>query len=139
MSKEVKRRLNDDRIERIVGVLDGWSGKLTWALFIEEITPIVGKYSRQALEKHVRIKQAFQHRKDELRCKDPDSPARTVAEQKSLDRIARLEGEVSRLKMENEQLLEQFLRWAYNAHKKGIGKEVLDQPLPAVDREQTKL
>ena len=139
MTKPAKQRLNAHKINKIVGVLDGWSGKLTWDLFIEEISPVVGRFTRQALQNHTRILDAFQHRKDELRCKSPDSKARTVAEQKSLERIARLEAEVSRLNMENSHLLEQFARWAYNASKKGLSKDVLNRPLPRVDREKTEL
>lgn len=47
--------------------------------------------------------------------------------------IARLEAENSRLKMENDRLLEQFARWAYNAYSKGVPEEVLNRPLPPTE------
>lgn len=40
--------------------------------------------------------------------------------QAALERIARLEGENARLEAENQQLLGQFVRWAYYAHTRGL-------------------
>lgn len=57
--------------------------------------------------------------------------------QVSLERIARLESENRRLESENERLLEQFVRWAYNAHTRGLDQYLLDRPLPHVDRGQS--
>jgi hypothetical protein len=54
------------------------------------------------------------------------------------ERIARLEAENQRLAAENNALLEQFARWAYNAHTRNLAKEFLNNPLPAVDRERSK-
>ena len=48
---------------------------------------------------------------------------------------ARREAEIERLKAENARLLEQFVRWSYNANNRGIGEEVLNRPLPAVNRD----
>ena len=56
----------------------------------------------------------------------------------ALDRIAKLEVENRRLVSENNRLLEQFTRWAYNAHVRSLDKDYLSQPLPAVNRGQTK-
>jgi integrase len=50
---------------------------------------------------------------------------------------ARLEAETARLKTENTRLLEQFVRWSYNANNRGVGEEVLNRPLPAVNRDSS--
>lgn len=143
MAKSRAKNLNDETIETIVGVLDGWSNKLTWELLIDAIEKRMHvRYTRQALDKHARIKIAYQLTKERI------SGAPTIERRKKLsdaeataltERLARLEAENDRLKVENERLLEQFITWAYNAHLKGLTKEYLNSPLPRVDREITKL
>jgi hypothetical protein len=52
-------------------------------------------------------------------------------------RNARLEAQNERLRRENSSLLEQFVRWAYNASTRGLDKDFLNQPLPSVHRDAT--
>ena len=67
MTKNRAKNLDDKTIELIVGILDGWSGKLTWNLLAEAIAKRTGaRYTRQALDKHARIKMVFQLRKERL-------------------------------------------------------------------------
>lgn len=133
------KNLGGSDVEAIVGILDGWSGKLTWDLLIEAVAKrLAFTYTRQALHGHERIRSAFSARKRSpcnLRS-DPvfgASPELQIA----VDRIARLEAETIRLKSENNQLLEQFVRWAYNAYARGIDCEYLNRALPQVKRGQT--
>jgi hypothetical protein len=91
------------------------------------------------LYKHERIRHAFELKKRELTAgisgpKRGTSPQLQIA----LDRIGRLEAENRRLESENNMLLEQFARWAYNAHTRGLDQEFLNRPLPSVNRGQTK-
>lgn len=143
MAKRRARNLDDQAIERIVGVLDGWSGKLYWDLLIEAIEKRLGvRYTRQALDKHARIKSAYQATKTRLSKVPGSEPLQklsTVEVGALTERLERLEAENARLKVENESLLEQFVTWAYNAYLKGMTKEYLSTPLPRVDRELTKL
>jgi hypothetical protein len=139
MSASRERNLDSEAISRIVSILDGWSEKLTWELLIGAIRRhLRADYTRQALHKHERIKQAFAQRKKIL------SSGSTVEEMKgppelraALERVARLEGENARLTAENQCLLEQFACWAYNAHTRGLDNAFLSRPLPAVNRDQT--
>ncbi len=140
MNSSRERNLDSDAISRIVAILDGWSGKLTWELLIDAIRRhLRADYTRQALHKHERIKQAFSLRKKALSdgraggVPDVDSPELQAA----LERIARLEGENARLGAENERFLEQFACWAYNAHTRGLDNTFLSRPLPSVNRDQT--
>ncbi|MDR0191357.1 hypothetical protein RCO22_20625 [Pseudomonas yamanorum] len=142
MTKVRGKNLDDDAIGLIVGVLDGWSGKLTWDLLIEAIQKRLRvRYTRQALDKRARVKLAYQVTKARLseittsECPQKLSAAELEA---FIQRTNRLEAENVRLRMENERLLEQYVTWAYNAYLKGLTKEYLNTPLTRVDREITK-
>ena len=138
--KKRSKNLGDDEIKQIVEILDGWSGKLSWELLIDDIElRMFSRYTRQGLYKHERIRNAFELKKNEgaeggKDVKRASSPQLQIA----LDRIVRLESENRRLESENNQLLEQFARWAYNAHTRGLDHEFLNRPLPSVNRGQTK-
>jgi hypothetical protein len=134
------KNLQDHDIAEIVSILDGWTRKLSWEFLIDAIERRTRtRYTRQALHKHERIKQAFSHRKKVLSegkvggVGRVDSPELQVL----LERIARVEGENQRLQAENHRLLEQFAHWAYNAHTRGLDREFLSRPLPEVHRDQT--
>jgi len=139
-SKKRSKNLGDAEIKQIVEILDGWSDKLTWDLLINAIElRVFSRYTRQALYKHERIRNAFELKKSELSEGGKGVPRVSSPQLKiALDRIARLESENRRLESENNQLLEQFARWAYNAHTRGLDHEFLNRPLPSVNRGQTK-
>jgi len=143
MTKRRAKNLDDAAIGLIVGVLDGWSGKLTWDQLIDAVEKrMYVRYTRQALDRHPRIKIAYQVAKERL----SGVPGSEGAQKPSpielaaiAERLKRVEAENLRLKVENERLLEQFVTWAYNAHLKGLTKEYLNNPLPRVDREVTRV
>ncbi|AUT67236.1 MULTISPECIES: hypothetical protein [Paraburkholderia] len=140
MTRVREKNLDDSVVAKIVEVLDGWSGRLTWEALIEAVERREGlRYTRQALHRHERIRLAFAVRKKALSGEDAQPREATSPElQVALDRVARLEAENRRLVAENNALLEQFARWAYNAHTRNLTNEFLNNPLPAVDREQSK-
>lgn len=134
------RNIDDQATEQIVEILDGWnSPKLTWELFIEQIfLQIRSRYTRQALNNHVRIKDAFAARKGCLAKNDHEN---SKAETPQQQRISRLEAENERLKRENNALLEQFNRWIYNGYLKQMDvrmRDFMNQPLPPVHREPSE-
>ncbi|OAB17458.1 hypothetical protein AQ853_20980 [Burkholderia pseudomallei] len=140
MTRVREKNLDDTVVAAIVEVLDGWSGRLTWEALIEAVERREGlRYTRQALHRHERIRLAFVVRKKALSGEDAQPQEATSPElQVALDRIARLEAENQRLVAENNALLEQFARWAYNAQTRNLTKDFLNNPLPAVDRERSK-
>lgn len=144
MSTNRAQNLDDKMIESIIQILDGWTGKLTWSLFITAIAEKTGQtYSRQALHGHVVIYDAFKIRKEGLsrtRDKKIKAPENMTAVEVAalMDLNARLEAENQRLRAENERLLERFVVWAYNAHTRDLDEGYLDRPMPAIDREPTK-
>ncbi len=134
------KNLRDEDIARIVETLDGWTGKLSWELLIEAVEKrMLTRYTRQALHKHARIKDAFSQRKKHLSGSADSTQKRTGSPELllALDRIERLKGENERLAAENTRLLEQFATWAYNAYTRGLDEALLSRPLPVVDRQQT--
>jgi hypothetical protein len=137
------RQLTDQDIETICTILDGWpvGEKLTWEALLEDIERrLYLTWSRQALNRHTRITQAFKLRKRGLQKSVPvKNPENIPADlRKAMERAQRLESENERLKLENNQLLEQFMRWAYNAEAKGLTLNILNKPLHNVDRGSTR-
>lgn len=135
------KNLSGSDVAKIVEVLDGWSGRLSWELLIDAIEKrLFSRYTRQTLFKHGRIKDAFSLRKASLAL-SADKPSKSASSpemQVAMDRIERLTAENERLTAENDRLLEQFVRWTYNAGNRNLDQSYLDQPLPRVDREQTR-
>ena len=131
------RNLDDAAISDIVGIFDGWKGPLSWKLLIEAIEELTRvRYTRQALNNHARIKLAFSVRRESLKATGIPMRVNTATpELAALRQVnARREAEIDRLKAENARLLEQFVRWSYNANNRGVGEEVLNRPLPDVNR-----
>lgn len=132
------KHLTSKDIDTLLRLLDAWDGKLTWEILCDEGAKLIGsRPTRQTLNAHESIKNAYLSRKAHLKtglvqCKRPASL--DIAAQ----RIRRLEGENSRLKEENDRLLEQFVRWQYNAYKHGMSKAKLDAPLPSIDRDSSE-
>lgn len=131
------KHLTDRDIQRVVELLDGWRGKLTWEILGSACEPIIGTApARQTLYRCTRIAQAYEQAK--ARTKQVRGPSKSLPTvQTALDRIARLTAENERLQMENSRLLEQFVVWQYNAHVRGLTAAQLNAPLPAIDRGQT--
>lgn len=138
-----KRGRNIDKIveQRIIGILDGWSGKLTWDRLIEEVFAQVGHaYVRQALAANEQIFFAYTINRSRVRKApaevfDPEaSPEVCILKQLN----ARLSAENKRLLAENNAYRETFTTWAYNASNRGLSNEYLSMPIPLVNREQTR-
>ncbi|EMB2852253.1 MULTISPECIES: hypothetical protein [Pseudomonas] len=125
-------KMTDQTINQSVLMLDGWAGKLTWDLYLEALAVEVGhRYTKAAMLRHDRIKDAWDHAKE--RCRGTDEPSGKAPEIALMDsRQRELEARVERLTRENNRLLEQFVRWAHNASRRGMSLEDLDRPLPYV-------
>lgn len=139
MARVRERNIDDGIALSIVEVIDGWNGRLTWDLLIGEVTRRTGlSYTRQTLHRHDRIRVAF----SAYRARAPQATSARASTdpevQMLLDRLARVEGENKRLIAENGALLGQFVRWAYNAHTRGLSEAFLNGALPLVDRKQSK-
>lgn len=135
------RNIDDGMTSIIIGILDGWSNKLSWELLIEAVFSRVGhRYTRQALAANGNIVVAYRTHRDRLRgtfVKAPSAEEVSPETRILLDSIERLEAENARLLVENRGYCETFTRWVANASARGLTEEYLNIPLPKVDREQT--
>lgn len=133
-------RLSDEDIDDVCGILDGWTGKLTWEFLIEELLRRWRRtYTRQALDRHRRIKRSFFAAKSRLRNSPVNLKRQGPAElARARDRILRLEAELERANRQIDRFIAKFLRWAYNAQLKGLTEADLDRPLVSIDREPTR-
>ena len=125
-------KMTDLMINQSVLMLDGWAGKLTWDLYLEALSVDIGhRYTKAAMLRHDRIKDAWDHAKE--RCRGVDEGSTQPPEIALMNsRNRELEERVERLTRENNRLLEQFVRWAHNASRRGMSQEELDRPLPYV-------
>ena len=132
MKKTRAPDLTSERIELILATIDGWKGKLTWALLIEAVEKATGiVYSRFTLFEYPDIANAYTLKKE------PSLP-RDEKVRAALEQVERLQTTVDRLKNENMLLKEQFVTWANNAERKGVTMMMLNAPLPRPPRERTK-
>jgi hypothetical protein len=141
MTKQRSRNLSPENVELIVGLLDGWSGTLTWKGLIESVERrLYFRYTRQTLHAHQRIQDAFGLCKERLDRGSRKKGEKHVSQEMRLlmQHLARRDAEVERLKAENQRLMEQFVVWLYNAQIRGIGQAELGRSMPRVDRGQTK-
>jgi hypothetical protein len=128
------KHLSDEDIKKIVEHLDEWelSTKITWEKLCESLDENLGiSHSRQTLQKHARIKDAFDDLKKYIRGKRPVGkkvlPSSLAAAGKQIETLKRKN---ERLERENVNLLQQFQVWQYNAHIHGMKQEQLSRPLP---------
>jgi hypothetical protein len=128
------KHLSDEDIKKIVEHLDEWelSTKVTWDKLCNSLDEKLGiSHTRQTLQKHERIKDAFDGLKKHIRGKRPHGkkvlPSSLAAASKQIESLKRKN---ERLERENANLLQQFQVWQYNAHVHGIMQEQLSQPLP---------
>lgn len=127
--------LTPERIDAIIEIIRGWEGRLTWPALIQAIGKRMrATYTRQALHKRERIRVAYETyraRQSNGSCGRP-LPAAVKA---CMERVDRLEQENAELKQRETLLLEQFVRWAYNAAARGLSEDFLNQPLPPTNRQ----
>lgn len=132
------KHLTSNDVEAIVDIIRGWStGKLTWEGVCDSAVAIVGsKTTRQTLNAHRPIKDAYSAKKSGLQVHGPRT-AMPSSLAVAAQRIARQQSVIDELKATNAALLEQFVRWQYNAYKYGVKEHQLNERLPRIDRERT--
>lgn len=124
-------KLTDENIESAVRLLERWQGKLTWEKYLGALAIEIGhKYSKMAMHKHPKIMAAWEAAKARVQASGLGSIHGNQVLVLAKIRISELEARVERLERENHQLLEQFLRWAYNAKVRGLAPEDLNRELP---------
>ena len=135
------KNIDEATVETIIGILDGWSSKLSWDLLREAVFAQVGhRYTRQALDANERISATYKLHRTRLRGGTQEAPSPDMSpEVRILHELnERLEAENARLLAENQAYIETFTTWAYNASNRGLTNEYLNTPIPKIDKEQTR-
>lgn len=131
MKKKRKPRVSPEYVEVVVGLLHGWTGKLTWPLLIAAAKERTGlEYTRQNLMRYSDIFDVFGRKKDELRGAPGKEKPKSIAEQ----RIQRLQNELATERAKNKRLLDRHARWVVNASMRGLTEEDLDEELIPIER-----
>ncbi len=133
------KHLTDLDISNICELLDGWDTdyKLTWDKLVGAIKHELNiTTTRQTLNKYTRITKAFVEVKSIVNRvssgkKSNVQTAKTPASLKiAQETIDRQNNTIQRLERENNELLEQFHVWLYNASTRSITPDMLNTPLP---------
>lgn len=133
------RHLTQADIDAIVDIIRGWqTEKLTWDGICDAAAKVLSKNpTRQTLNAHAAIKDAYTAKKSGVKVHGPRT-AMPSSLAVAAQRIARLQTENDELRMKNDALLEQFVKWQYNAYKHGLKEQQLNADLPRIDRERTE-
>jgi hypothetical protein len=133
------KHLNDKDIADIVEILDDWptDSKLTLDKFVEAVEDECKfKTTRQTLMKQSRIKIAYDEVKGIVSGQTTANKPKLPPSLKIAgERLEKKDRKIARLERENEQLLEQFQVWLYNASINNVSIEQLSEPLPSKDNQ----
>lgn len=132
------KHLTKADVKAIIHIIHGWGDeKLTWEAICQSASEVVGKKpTRQSLNSNALIKEAYEVKKSGLKIHGPRT-ATPSSLKVAAARIAKQQSEIDSLKAKNSALLEQFVKWQYNAYKYGLKEHQLNEPLPRIDRERT--
>ncbi len=128
-------RLTDSDIDKAIELLSGWTGKLTWRAYLVILAmelPHGHVYSKVAMLKQPRIKDAWNIARARLADDTKDAGEKRYgssavgALRRKLDETRE---ELRASKALNNELLEQFQRWQFNAERHRLKLSQLDAPL----------
>ena len=147
MVVSVKRKLSDEDVQLIVGLLETWDGPLTWQLLSKRVALVLGRsFSRQALDSHQEIKATYQARKRRDRiARDSVRQGKVGSEELPPDLVAALRrveaAELRALALQNtvDRYREKFVVWLYNARNMGMTEDQLNAMLPNTDQKSGAL
>jgi len=134
--------MSDQDVRAIVTLLETWEGPLTWERLVERAALVLGRsYTRQALDGHEAVKDAYQARKQRIRViRDSLRKGKATSEELppelalALQRAEAAELRVKALEQTVERYRAKFILWLYNARNAGLTEDQLNSPLPAVDQ-----
>jgi hypothetical protein len=123
---------------RIRDIIEGWEEpRITWEAVVQVVNvEFGGDWSRQALMKHKRIRNAYDIKKKELggtvRDEEGDGTLEVLRRQ-----IRDMREELAKLRAEKAKLLVKFATWKTNAYLNGWPIKALDKEPEKPDRGQT--
>jgi hypothetical protein len=124
--------LKPEAVEKILQLIDGWEGRLTWRSLVEAIRVRFGAtYSRTALHYHPRIQNAFSRRRQKVSA--PSTPRLTYTQHLRAT-LAKERERVRRSEADYDRLMEQTLTIITNAGLRGLSEEDMLRPLAQLKR-----
>ncbi|GAA4258519.1 hypothetical protein GBZ26_11360 [Azospirillum formosense] len=128
-------RITDQHVDAIRNIIKRWPRPITWNEIIAESARDLGlTWTRQALERHETIKEAYAAKRNARPEPCPIDPAVALLTQK----VERQVQEIGRLERLVESYKDLFIRYQYNAHARGIAPAELEMPLPPIDRRRSE-
>lgn len=132
------KHLTKTDVQAVLGTINSWKeGALTWDAICDAVEPFVGKRpTRQSLSSIALVKLAYSKRKQAIGkelVKSPSPSSMSIAQA----RLEKLDAQNKLLAARNQQLLEQFVVWQYNATQFGMTVHQLNAALPRIDRERS--
>lgn len=138
------QHMTDADVDRAVHLLAHWPydskyGKLTWGRLIDQLALTGPTWTRQTLFAKPEIAAAFQEAKSQLRGEPRRDPRDAIPDpEASIDpavgvlqkKVTSLETEVERLNRILRDYDERFIRFQYNAQRRGVSIAELNMPLP---------
>ena len=131
--------------KRIREIIEDWNEpRITWEALVQVVNAeFKGDWSRQALMKHTRLRDAYDDKKEDLRKRQKKGGGRRAPRKgdgtvEVLRRQIRDQREeIAVLRADKAKLLEQFATWKANAYLNGWSIKELDKKLEKPDRGQT--
>ncbi|RVU04334.1 hypothetical protein EOE18_12695 [Novosphingobium umbonatum] len=127
--------LKPNDVDLAVIILAGWTTKLTWDLFLRQLALELGHghvYSKVAILKHARIKEAWNQARRRLAQEVKEVGERGQGRSIVAQLRRKLDEARDQLAVERERnnnLIEQFKRWQYNAERHGLKRSQLEAKL----------
>lgn len=128
-------RLTAEEIDTAVAILNGWSSKLTWDLYLRAFAMELEHghvYSKVALSKHDSIREAWERAKRRLKSEADHAGTRghgTTAISTLRAMLDETRADLSDQRERNLELLKTFKRWQFNAERHGVSLAQLDAPI----------
>jgi hypothetical protein len=134
------RHLTEADVLTVVRLIEDWHYDLTWAALEKACMQALGfAPSRQTFHRHSSISIAFTEKKKSLKISQESAKVPVpISMRIAVDKIERLEQKLREAENANDMILEQFVRWQYNASLRGISRECLNAALPVVDLSPTE-
>lgn len=134
-------KLSDRDIDLAVVLLNGWSSKLTWDLFLRAFALELDHghvYSKVAMLKQDRIASAWKLAKQRLSDEAKEAGTRghgTSAVATLRKMLDQAKAELAAERSKNHELLRTFKRWQFNAERHGLRLTQLDAPVSRPGRQ----
>lgn len=128
-----RAQITERDVTAICRIISDARRPLKWDEIVSQVADELGQtWTRQALERHSAIKEAYRTRRTNKTATAVD-PAVILL----MNKIAVLRQENERLEKLVENYQAMFVRYQYNAHARKIGPDELDKPLLPVDRRRS--